>query len=318
MGRYVIRRLLWSVVLLFAVTFVAFIIFYLFPSADPALLRAGKSPTPELIAKIRNTLGLDEPWYVQYGIYMKNLVTKLDFGRSFVNDLPVRGEIFSRLPATIYLAVGAAVVWLSLGIPIGVVSAVKRGRVADRLAMGFALIGISAPVYWFGLVMLYLFSNDLGIIPIFSGAATCPDFGPIRCAGSYLLPWIVLALAFSATYARFTRSSLLETFREDYIRTARAKGLSERRVIFKHAMRGALTPIVSIFGLDLAGLLGGAVLTESVFNLPGLGRYAVEAINGSDLPAIQGTVVFSAFFIVMANLIVDVVYGVLDPRVRYS
>lgn len=319
MGRYVIRRLLWAVVLLFAVSFITFLVFYIFPASDPALARAGKQPTDELIELIRHQLKLDQPWYAQYWHYMSRLILHADFGRSFIGSAPpVRAELFSRFPTTIYLALGAAIVWLAIGIPIGVVSAVKRGRFADRAAMVFALIGISAPVYWFGLVMLALFANDVGVVKLFPGVAACVDFHPIRCGPAFLLPWFVLALAFSATYARFTRSSLLDTFREDYIRTARAKGLSERRVVFKHAMRGALTPLVSIFGLDVAGLLGGAILTETVFNLPGLGRYAYTAISNGDLPAIQGTVLFGALFIVTANLIVDIVYGILDPRVRYS
>jgi peptide/nickel transport system permease protein len=319
MGRYIIRRLLWAIVLIFAVSFITFLVFYIFPASDPALARAGKQPTPQLVEIIRKNLGLDKPWYVQYTRYMGDLLRHGSFGDSYLGSrTPVRNEIFGRFPTTAYLAVGAALVWLAMGIPIGIISAVKRGKIPDRAAMGFALFGISAPVYWFGLVMLYLFANDVGLVKIFPGSGTCIDFNPIRCAGSFILPWFVLALAFSATYARFTRSSLLETFREDYIRTARAKGLSEKRVIFKHAMRGALTPIVSIFGLDVAGLLGGAVLTETVFNLPGLGRYAVNASGFGDLPAIQGTVLFGALFIVMANLIVDIVYGILDPRVRYS
>jgi peptide/nickel transport system permease protein len=319
MGRYIIRRLLWAIVLLFAASFITFLVFYIFPASDPALVRAGKQPTPELVETIRHNLGLDKPWYHQYARYMGDLITKGSFGESYVGSRePVRNELFSRFPTTAYLAVGAAVVWLAMGIPIGMISAVKRGKMPDRAAMFFALIGISAPVYWFGLVMLYLFANDVGVLKIFPGVASCQEFHPITCAGSFILPWFVLALAFSATYARFTRSSLLETLGEDYIRTARAKGLSERRVILKHAMRGALTPIVSIFGLDVAGLLGGAVLTETVFNIPGLGRYAVSAIDTGNLPAIQGTVLFGALFIVMANLIVDIVYGILDPRVRFA
>jgi peptide/nickel transport system permease protein len=314
----VIRRLLWAIVLLFAVSFIVYAVFYLLPSTDPALLRAGKQPTPELIAQIRHALKLDRPWYVQYGSYMSNLITHFDFGKSYIGSQePVRNQIFSRFPTTAYLAVGAAVIWLILGLGIGIVSAVKKGSLADRAAMGFALFAVSAPVYWLGLLFLYLFSKD-GLLKIFPGSASCLEFNPVGCFPSFILPWIVLSFAFTAVYARMSRSSLLETMREDYIRTARAKGLSERRVIFRHALRGALTPVVSLFGLDLAGLLGGAILTESVFNIPGLGRYAFEAIGNGDLPAIQGTVLFGAFFIIIANLIVDVLYGVLDPRVRYS
>ncbi|MHB8511308.1 MAG: ABC transporter permease [Actinomycetota bacterium] len=319
MGRYVIRRLLWAFFLLIAVSFIVFVIFYLLPAGDPALARAGKQPTPELIAHIRHSLGLDRSWLVQFYLYMKQLVFHFDFGKSYVGtEVSIRSEIFSRFPTTVYLAVGAAAIWIVFGLAIGIISAVKRGSVMDRASMGFALVAISAPVQWFGLVMLYLFSRDGHGLKIFPGAGSCIEFSPIKCFPDFILPWIVVSFAFMAVYARLSRSSVLETLREDYIRTARSKGLSERRVVFKHALRGALTPVVSLFGLDIAGLLGGAILTETVFNIPGLGRYAFNAISTSDLPAIQGTVLFGAFFIIMANLIVDVLYAVLDPRVRYS
>lgn len=319
MGRYVVRRMLWAVVLLFAVSLIVFAVFYLLPSTDPAVLRAGKQPTADLLAKIRKIYRLDEPWYTQYFIYMKNLITKFDFGTTFIGTpQPVRGQILARFPTTVYLAVGAAVVWLLMGIPIGILSAVKKGSFADRFAMGFALFSVSAPGYWLGLVALFLFSQDGRFLRIFPGSGSCLEFSPFGCFTAFILPWFVLSHSFTAVYARMTRSSMLEMMNEDYIRTARAKGLSERRVVFKHALRGAMTPIVSLFGLDLAGLLGGAILTETVFNIPGLGRYALNAISNGDLPAIQGTVLFGAFFIILANLAVDVLYGVLDPRVRYS
>lgn len=319
MGRYVIRRLLWSVVLLFAVSFLVYAIFYLLPSTDPALLRAGKQPTPELLAQIRHQLRLDRPWYIQYLLYMKDLIFHFDLGKSFVGTTgSVAAQIVGRFPTTVYLAVGAAGLWLFIGLGIGILSAVKKGSLLDRGAMSFALFGVSAPVYWIGLVFLFLFSKDGHFLRIFPGSGSCLEFNPITCFPDFILPWIVLSFAFTAVYARMSRSSVLETLREDYIRTARAKGLSERRVIFRHALRGALTPVVSLFGLDVAGLLGGAILTETVFNIPGLGRYAFNAINNGDLPAIQGTVLFGAFFIILANLAVDVLYAVLDPRVRYS
>ncbi|GAC1408730.1 MAG: ABC transporter permease [Actinomycetota bacterium] len=319
MGRYVGRRLLWAVVLLFVVSLVVFAVFYLLPSTDPALLRAGKQPTPELVARIRKVYRLDRSWVIQFYYYMKGLILHFDFGTTFIGTpQPVRNEIFSRFPTTVYLAFGAAVLWIVSGVSVGILSAVKRGSLADRAAMGFSLIAISAPVYWFGLVMLFFFSKDGHFLPIFPGAGSCIEFNPIRCFPDFILPWFVLSFAFMAVYARMSRSSVLDTLREDYIRTARAKGLSERRVVFKHALRGALTPVVSLFGLDLAGLLGGAILTETVFNIPGLGRYAFNAITSGDLPVIQGTVLFGAFFIILANLLVDMLYAVLDPRVRYS
>jgi peptide/nickel transport system permease protein len=320
---YIIRRLLWMVLLLVVISFMTFMIFYLLPSADPAVLRAGKQPTPELVHTIRVTLGLDKPWYVQYWKYLDRLAFHFDFGTSYQNQVSVKSQIFDRVPATIGLGLGGAVVWLLIGIPIGIISAIKRGKLADRLAMGGALVMISAPVYWLGLVALYLFSKGIGVIGIFDGAGTYPNDGsnvftrPFTVAPTLFLPWLVLAASFAAIYARFLRGNLLETMAEDYIRTARAKGLPERRVIFHHGLRSAITPIVTILGLDLGILLGGAILTETVFNIPGVGRLAVDSIQKSDLPTIQGTVIMGAFFIILLNLLVDVLYAFLDPRVRY-
>ncbi len=320
MVRYIIGRLLWMVVLLALVSAVAFLIFYALPSADPAVLRAGRQGTPELIAQIRHSLHLDRPIYVQYFEYMKAIVLHFDFGYSYQNSADVREQIFSRLPATISLVAGAAVVWLSIGLPIGVISAIKRRSLLDRMTMGGALLAISAPVYWLGLVALYLFSRDIGIVPIFAGANSYTPLtqNPLAWADSLLLPWFVLAAAFAAFYARLLRSNLIEVMSEDYIRTARAKGLRERRVILHHGVRSAITPVVTVLGLDIGILLGGAILTESVFNIPGIGRLAFDAIQRADLPVIQGTVLFAAFFIIVANIVVDIAYAFLDPRVRYS
>ncbi|MEA2313299.1 MAG: peptide/nickel transport system permease protein [Solirubrobacteraceae bacterium] len=320
MFAYIIRRLLWSVFLLLVVSFLTYVIFYLLPAADVATLRAGRQPTPERIAAIRVQLGLDKPFYVQFFRYIKNLVLHFDFGYSYQNNISVRQTLFDRLPATASLAAGGAVVWLLIGIPIGIISAIKRGTILDRLAMGGALLAISAPVYWVGLVSIYLFSKDLGkLVPIFDGVGSYVPFSsdPIKWASSLLLPWIVLATAFAAIYARFLRSNLLDVMGEDYIRTARAKGLGERRVVFKHGLRSAITPIVTIFGLDLGILFGGAILTETVFNIPGVGRLSYDAIQKSDLPIVQGTVLMGALAIIMMNLLVDIVYAFLDPRVRY-
>jgi peptide/nickel transport system permease protein len=320
MVTYIIRRLLWSVLLLFVVSFITFVMFIVLPSADPAVLRAGRQPTPELIAAIRENLGLDKPWYIQYLVYMRDLVFHFDFGYSYQNNIAVRETIFDRLPATMSLAFGAAITWLLIGIPIGIISAIKRGTLLDRGAMGFALMAISAPVYWVGLVSIYLFSQDLGkVAPIFKGAGQYVPFtqNPVEWAAALILPWLVLATAFAAIYARFLRANLLDVMGEDYIRTARAKGLGERAVVFRHGLRSAITPIVTIFGLDLGILLGGAILTETVFNIPGIGRLAFDAIQKSDLPIVQGTVLIAAFAVIMANLVVDILYAFLDPRVRY-
>src|SRR4051794_2042738 len=316
---YIIRRLAWSVLLLFIVSLLVFFIFYTLPSADPAILRAGRNPDPDLIKELNKRYGLDDPFYKQYFIYMRDLILHFDFGRSFQNNIDVREEIFSRMPATISLALGAAVVWLLVGIPIGIISAVKRGTIWDRLTMGLALVAISAPVYWLGLVSIYLFASDIGVWHIFNTTGNYVD--PWDNLGqwfsSLILPWMVLAAAFAAVYARFMRSNLSEVLDEDYIRTARSKGLRERTVIMKHGVRSAITPIVTIFGLDLGGLLGGAILTESVFNIPGIGRTAFDSIQKSDLPIVQGTVLIAAAAIILLNLLVDIAYAFLDPRVRY-
>ncbi len=321
MGRYIIRRSLWVIVLLLLVSAVTFIIFFALPSGDPAALRAGKSPTPEQLQQVRHTLGLDKPIYVQYYRFMKGIVLHFDFGYSYQNSQPVRTEMLQRLPATISLTVGAVVVWLLIGLPVGVISAVKSRSALDRFSMGAALLAISAPVYWLALVALLLFSNDIGrVAKIFPGAGSYTPLtqDPWKWFTALILPWLVLAASFAAFYARLLRSNLIDTMSQDYIRTARAKGLSERDVIWKHAVRAAITPIVTVLGLDIGILLGGAVLAETVFNIPGIGRYAYEGIINSDLPVIQGTVLFGAFFIVVANLVVDIVYALLDPRVRYS
>ena len=320
MTGYIARRIAWMFVLLALVSAVTFVIFYALPSADPAALRAGRQASPELVAQIRTRLGLDDPLYVQYWTYMKGVVLHFDFGFSYQTSQDVRGAIVSRLPATISMTVGALVLWLVVSLPIGVVSAIRRGSLLDRVTMGGALLAISAPVYWLALVSLLLFARDIGAVPIFDGANTYVGIteDPGRWLGSLLLPWMVLAAGFAAFYARLLRSNLVEVMSEDYIRTARAKGLSERRVVWHHGVRAAITPIVTVLGLDIGILLGGSILTESVFNIPGVGRYAFDAIQSADLPAIQGTVLFAAFFIVVANLVVDVAYAFLDPRVRYS
>jgi peptide/nickel transport system permease protein len=319
MTRYVLGRLLWMFGLLFVVSLLSFVIFYLLPSADPAALRAGRNPTTEVLANIRESLGLDRPWYVQYWEFLKALVLHFDFGYSYQTNEPVRTTILERLPATLSLALGGLVVWLTAGIAVGMISATRPGTLIDRIAMGGALVALSAPVYWLGLVALYLFANDIGLIPIFPGQNSYVPLteNPFSWFTSLLLPWVVLAATFAAVYARLLRSTMLETLSQDYIRTARAKGLTEQRVVMRHGLRSAITPIVTLAGLDLGVVLGGAILTESVFNIPGIGRLAYESILEADLPMIQGTVLFGAFFIVVANLLVDVLYAFLDPRVRY-
>jgi peptide/nickel transport system permease protein len=323
MAAYIARRLVWIVFMLFVITLITFIIFSVLPSGDPALLRAGRNPSPQLIAVIRHNFGLDKPYPQQFINYIGDLLPFLGhngvyFGFSFQNNQDVLHTILSRLPNTIFLTMGAVVIWLAIGIPIGVISAVKSRSALDRLTMGGALILISAPVYFLGLILLYLFASDIGVIKLFPGnSAYTSAHGLFDKGKALILPWITLAAGFAAVYARFLRANLIDTMNEDYVRTARAKGLTERRVLWKHGVRAAITPIVTLLGLDIGLLLGGVILVETVFNIQGIGRLAYDSITQSDLPMIQGTVLFGAFFIVTASLIVDVLYAFIDPRVRY-
>src|SRR4051795_2316351 len=297
MAAYIARRLIWVVFLLFMITLITFVIFSVLPSGDPAVLRAGRQPSPQLIESIRHQFGLDKPKPVQFVNYIGDILPFLGhngfyFGFSYQNQTQVLPEILNRLPNTIFLTVGAVLLWLSIGIPIGMISAVKTGSWLDRLLMSVALIFISAPVYFLGLVVLYLFADDIGKFPLLPGNGSYVPFSddPSAWFTSLIMPWCVLAAAFAAFYARLLRSTMIETMGEDYIRTARAKGLGERRVIFRHGLRSAITPIVPISGLDLGILRGGAILTETVFNIRGIGRLAFDAIQKSDLPIVQGTV----------------------------
>ena len=318
MGAFIIRRIFYSIVVVLFVVAITFLIFYILPSADPAALRAGRSPTPETLAAIRAQLGLDKPVPEQFWIYLKNLVLHFDLGNSFVNNTDVKALVLDRLPNTLFLIAGAAILWFVSGVFIGTISAVKSGSMLDRTAMTTALVAISAPVYWLGLVVLYLFASDIGRFPLLPGAGAYQDAnGFFAKIPTLILPWIVLAAAFSAIYARLTRSNLIEVMSEDYVRTARAKGLKERRVIVRHGLRAAITPVITVLGLDLGILVGGAILTESVFGIPGVGRLSFDAIQRGDLATIQGTTLFLALAVVVMNLVVDILYAFLDPRVRY-
>jgi peptide/nickel transport system permease protein len=318
---YIIRRLLWAVVVLLAVTLITFFIFYKLPPGDPALRFVGKQPTAESIALVRHNLGLDQPFYVQYGKFLKAIVLGDRYGWpglgfSYDSSVPIREKIIEKAPRTISLIVGASILWLLFGVLIGVISAIRRRTVVDRLAMGFALFGISAPVFWLGLMALFIFWYKLHLT---AGTGYTPiTENPQQWASHLILPWIVLALLYAAIYARMVRGNLLDAMGEDYIRTARAKGLSEGTVIFRHGLRASLAPIVTMFGLDIALLVGGAVITESVFNLDGLGFMAVDSVFRQDLPATLGVVLVATFAVVIMNLVVDIAYAFLDPRVRYG
>jgi peptide/nickel transport system permease protein len=323
MGRYLIRRTLFMVLVLFVVSMITFLIFVKLPAADPARRAVGRATTPENVEAARKAFGLDQPVWVQYGRFARGLIPwpglflDEDVYYSYGNFVPVKEEIYQRLPVTITLALGAAMTWLLVGIPIGIISAVRRRSVLDRAAMVFALFGVSAPVFWLAYVFLYVFWFKLQWAPS-SGIPLGATVLEAVFQGRFILPWIVLSLTFAAFYARMVRGNLIETMGEDYIRTARAKGLSEKRVIYRHGLRAALTPVVTMFGLDVATLLGGAFITETVFNLPGIGQYAVRAIFTNDFPSVMGVTIFGAFFIALANLLVDVAYAFLDPRVRYT
>ncbi len=321
MGAYIVRRLIWAVFVVLIVTLITYFIFYIMPPGDPALRFAGKSPTAETIASVRERFGLDGAWYEQYWAFLKQIFTGDEWGWpglgfSYDTRVSVRDELFDRMPRTIFLAIGAALVWAVVGVGIGVISAIKRGSLLDRAAMGFALFGVSAPVFWLGLVALWIFWEKLGILP---GTGYVPfDESPKDWFLHLILPCLVLALLYAAFYARITRGNLLETMGEDYIRTARAKGLSERKVIMKHGLRASLTPVVTMFGMDIALLIGGAIITETVFNWQGVGSWVIRATFTANLPVVVAVVLMGAVAVVILNLIVDIVYAYLDPRVRYQ
>ncbi|MGW4892673.1 ABC transporter permease [Kitasatospora sp. NPDC004240] len=336
MFAYIIRRTFAAVLLLLVVSAVTFAIFFVLPAlagqnADQlATQYVGKNPTPETVLAVKKNLGLDQPVYVQYGNFLKGLVSGAEykfgpdpvtcqvpcFGYSFKNHIEVWPEIASRIPVTVSLALGAAVLWLLSGVTVGVISALKPKSLFDRLSMGIALAGVSLPIFFTGVLSLALFSYEWPIFDNLEYVEFAED--PLMWARNLVLPWVSLAFLYSALYARLTRAGMLETMSEDYIRTARAKGLAERKVIVRHGLRSALTPIITIFGMDLGLLLGGALITEQVFSLQGVGFFAVSAIADNDLPKILGVTLVAAFFIVICNLLVDLLYALVDPRVRLS
>jgi peptide/nickel transport system permease protein len=332
---FIIRRLIATVFLLAVVSMVTFAIFFLIPrlagqnSYQLAAQYVGRNPTRSAILQVEAKLGLNAPLWLQYGRFAKGVVLGAHynsgpsttycpppcFGYSFRTQQAVWPQMVSDIPVTLSLAAGAAVLWLIGGVSIGVLSALKRGTIFDRLSMGVALAGVSLPIFFTGLIALDLFSYKW---PIFPNVHFVPlTENPLLWARNLVLPWIILAFLYAALYARLTRAGMLETMSEDYIRTARAKGLNERTVIVKHGLRAALTPILTIFGLDLGLLLGGAIITEVTFSLHGLGLFTVEAVQNQDLPEILGVTMLAAFFIVIANMAVDILYAVVDPRVRH-
>ena len=309
----VVRRLFWSVIVLVIVSAVTFTIFFAVP-ADPARVIAGKYANDETVALISRRLGLDQPKPVQFARFLGRAAVG-DWGFSYVSQQPVLPAIARAFPKTLALTSGAVGLWLLIGIPFGVVGALKPRSVWDRLTTLGALIGISAPVYWLGLVLLRVFADGLGWFPL-GDYATMADAGVAGWAHHLVLPWFTLAMLYAGWYARLTRSQMLDVMRLDYVRTARAKGLPGHAVVLKHVLRNALLPLVTLLGIDIAYLMGGAVLTETVFGIPGIGGLAWRAIRQRDLPMVMGTVLFSATFIVLANLVVDLLYRRLDPRIQ--
>jgi peptide/nickel transport system permease protein len=319
MTAYVIRRLLWGIALLVIVCALTFVLFRVLPTGNPALLRAGRDPQPKLVKEIEGVLGLNKSLPAQFWEYIKNIFLHFNFGYSYYSQESVIDLVKERLPATASLTIGAAFVWMIAGLSVGVISALKQRTFLDRASMGSALVLISAPEFWLGLIVLLLFSSDIGKFKIFPGSGSYVGItdDPWKWFTSLIMPWCVLAAGSAAVFARLMRGSLIEAMGEDYIRTARAKGLREQRVI-RQGVRSSINPIVTLLALEIGVLLGGAVLIEYVFNIPGIGRLAYTSIVQSDFEVIQGTVLLAAMFIIIANIVADIGYAYLDPRVRYS
>jgi peptide/nickel transport system permease protein len=319
MTRFLIRRFLFGVLVLWLISVAVFVLFFVAPH-DPARTIAGRQATAQTVALVRHRLGLDQPVPEQYGHFLVRLIHG-DLGYSYYNSEPVRTLIIDRLAVTASLAVGGAVLWLLLGVGIGVMAARRPRSVFDRAATVFVLGGLSMPTFLVGLLLLYVLFFRLhlaGVNAFPGGGYVAFTQSPGQWAQHLILPWLTLALVSAATYSRLTRGSLLEVLGEDYVRTARSKGLSEQRVIYLHALRSALTPVLTQLGIDVGALLGGAIITENVFGLPGLGQLAVQSVTTQDLPVIVGIVLVASFFVVVANIVVDVFYAVLDPRVRIA
>src|SRR5438093_399100 len=322
MGRYVIRRLLWAVVLFFAVTIVTYIIFFIVPQ-DPAFELCGKSCAPDDIKRVKHYWHLDKPVPVQYYYWVKRLVVHQSLGRSFANRQDVRTIVVKAAPVTASLVLGGAILWMLVAVPLGILSALRPRSMLDRTSMTFVLIGISAHPVWIGLLFAYFFGFKLGLFPI---TGYCDVFypppgscgGPVQWAYHLVLPWATFALLFAALYTRMIRANVIETMHEDYVRTARAKGAPEHVVMRSHILRNAMLPVVTMLGMDIGIALGGAIFTESVYSLPGLGRTVAGSIENFDLPTLQGIVVLSTMAIIVFNLLVDLLYAVLDPRLRLA
>lgn len=324
---FLIKRVFGAIVIMFAVSFFTYIVFFVL-SPDPAHMICGMSCSPDRITAIHEQLGLDKPFWVQFFTFLGGLFVGRTYGEginavacaapclghSFQTSVDVMSMITDRLPVSITVAVGAAILWLLSGVVAGLISAIKAGTWWDKGAMMFALAGISLPNYFVALILQYVLVVQLKILPFPHVVPFADD--PLKWFEAYLMPWLVLALMYASMYARLTRTNVLDTLSENFMRTARAKGLAPGLIIRRHALRPSLTPIVTLFGMDLAALLGGALITETVFGLNGVGKLAYDAISTNDQPVIMGVTLLAAFFIIIANIFVDLLYSVLDPRVR--
>ena len=322
---FILRRLIGMIAVLFAVSILVFIIFILVPGGDPASRMAGKNPTAENVQNIREKWGFDRPIYVQYVKMMEKAANGLlpgphgeyDILTSFQNRQDVAAEIKKGIPATFSLCIGAGIIWLFFGTLVGIFSAITAGRLSDRLITTLALIGISMPVFWLGIVLRYFLAEKPNNPPFPDGEYVAFTVSPTQWAYHLILPWFCLSVLFIGFYGRVLRSNMLDTMNEDYVRTARAKGIAPSGVLLRHVLRNSLIPIVTLFGLDFAAVLGGgAILTETVFSLKGVGWYAAQSVGDLDLPPIMGVTLYGAFFIVTFSAIVDFLYAYLDPRVR--
>ncbi|GAA4295175.1 peptide/nickel transport system permease protein [Actinomadura luteofluorescens] len=329
MTRYVATRLAGVAGVLLVICAVTFTIFYVFP-ADPALQACGKSCTPERLAMLHHQMGLDRPLWRQFADYLGGIFAGRSYGSgpqavpchfpclgfSYQNNMPVWDLMMQRLPTTVSIGIGAAVLWLAGGVTVGVVSALRKDSLLDRTLMVGTLTSASLPIYFTAMALTVLVVQIGGLLPYSSYVPFAED--PATWAKNLVLPWVALALLYAAMYARLSRASMVETMAEPYIRTARAKGLPERTVVAKHGLRAGLTPVLTVFGMDLGALLGGALITESVFGLPGIGRLTIDSIDKSDQPVVMGVALLAAFFITFANLVVDLLYAAVDPQVRFT
>jgi len=307
--------------LFLTITVVAYVIFFIIP-ADPAQLACGQRASPECIRNARANLGLNDPVYEQYGRFLWRLTYHQDLGKSYFNRQSVNETVKAAAPVTASLVFGGAILWMLIALPIGILSALKPRSLLDRVSMVFVLVGISAHPVWIGLILAYVVGFKLGWTPItgycdfFNPSTGCG--GPVQWAYHLILPWITFAVLFAALYVRMIRANVMEASGEDYVRTARAKGAPEWVVIRSHILRNALLPVVTMLGMDIGVALGGAIFTETIFSLPGLGQTAIQAITNFDLPTVQGIVVFATIAIIVFNLAVDLLYAVIDPRIRLT